>query len=139
MFLFIIIECSHDAVFKMCRLELRFQNLPSKNAPFACELEALDLLQVSSSDLSKKTRESERGKIKRARENKNEKKKEGGGRRKTSERGKRKRSRENFPSLFLFSLARFLKFFSRDQRMRLVASPWRPLHHIFHSFQNVRA
>ena len=35
----------------------------------------MDLLQVSSSNYSKKTRESERGKIKRARENKNEKKK----------------------------------------------------------------
>ena len=56
----------------------------------------LDLLQVSSSDLSKKTRESERGKIKRA----------------------------------TFSLARFLKFFSRDQRMRLVASPNRGM--LFH-------
>ena len=56
----------------------------------------LDLLQVSSSDLSKKTRESERGKIKRA----------------------------------TFSLARFLEFFSRDQRMRLVASPNRGM--LFH-------
>ena len=38
-------ECSHDAGFKMCQLELRFQNLPfsksaGKNVPFSCEREA---------------------------------------------------------------------------------------------------
>ena len=43
---FIIFECSHDAVPKMCRLEFRFQNLPfSKSAgkmymTFSCEREA---------------------------------------------------------------------------------------------------
>ena len=42
---FIIFECSHDAVSKMCRLEFRFQNLPfsksvGKNVPLSCEQEA---------------------------------------------------------------------------------------------------
>ena len=36
---FIIFEYSHDAVFKMCRLEFRFQNLP-KSAGKKCEREA---------------------------------------------------------------------------------------------------
>ena len=45
MFCFIIFRCLHDAVSKMCRLELRFQNLPfsksaGKNVPFSCEREA---------------------------------------------------------------------------------------------------
>ena len=32
-----VFECSHDAVFKMCRLEFRFQNLPfSKSAGKKC-------------------------------------------------------------------------------------------------------
>ena len=34
---FIIFVCSHDAVFQMCRLEFRFQNLPfSKSAGKKC-------------------------------------------------------------------------------------------------------
>ena len=42
---FIIFECSHDFVSKMCRLEFHFQNLPfpkvrGKNVPFSCEREA---------------------------------------------------------------------------------------------------
>ena len=42
---FIIFECSHDAVSKRCRLEFRFQTLPfsestGKNVPFSCEQEA---------------------------------------------------------------------------------------------------
>ena len=42
---FIIFERSHDAVLKMCMLELRFQiyrfrNLPAKDVPFSCEREA---------------------------------------------------------------------------------------------------
>ena len=43
--LFIIVECSHDAVSNLCRLRFRFQNLPfsesaGKNVPFSCEREA---------------------------------------------------------------------------------------------------
>ena len=42
---FIIFECSHDAVSKMCRLEFHFkiycfENLPAKNEQFSCEREA---------------------------------------------------------------------------------------------------
>ena len=37
---FIIFECSHDAVSKMYWLECRFQNLPAKNVTFSCEQEA---------------------------------------------------------------------------------------------------
>ena len=42
---YIIVECSHDAVSDLCRLVLRFQNLPfsksaGKNVPFSCEREA---------------------------------------------------------------------------------------------------
>ena len=38
--IFIIFECSHDAVVKMCRFEFRFQSLPfsksaGKNVPFS--------------------------------------------------------------------------------------------------------
>ena len=39
--IFIVFECSHDAVFKMCWSEFRFQNAPfSKNVAFLCEREA---------------------------------------------------------------------------------------------------
>ena len=42
---FIFVECLHDAVSNLCRLWLRFQNLPfsksaGKNVPFSCEWEA---------------------------------------------------------------------------------------------------
>ena len=42
---FIVFECSHDAVSKMCRLEFcfkiyRFQNRPAKTVPFSCEQES---------------------------------------------------------------------------------------------------
>ena len=37
---FIIFECSHDAISKMCRLEFRFRNLSAKNVLFSCEREA---------------------------------------------------------------------------------------------------
>ena len=39
---FIILESSHSAVSKMCRLGFRFQNLPlpAKNVPFSFEREA---------------------------------------------------------------------------------------------------
>ena len=43
--LYIIVECSHDAVSNLCHLGFRFQNLPfsksaGKNVPFSCEREA---------------------------------------------------------------------------------------------------
>ena len=43
--LYIIIDCSHDAVSNLCRLGFRFLNLPfskiaGKNVPFLCEREA---------------------------------------------------------------------------------------------------
>ena len=43
--LYIIVECSHDAVSNLCRLgfgfqNLPFQNLPAKNVSFSCEREA---------------------------------------------------------------------------------------------------
>ena len=31
---FIILKCSQDAILKMCRLEIRFENLPANNAPY---------------------------------------------------------------------------------------------------------
>ena len=77
--------------------------------------QTMDLLQVSSPDLSKKTRESERGKIKMRLK-----------RRRRKEEEKNSKDVINyispsssfyffshfyFPSLFLFSLARFLEFF----------------------------
>ena len=42
---YIIVECSHEAVSNLCRLGFRFQNLPlsksvGKKVPFSCEREA---------------------------------------------------------------------------------------------------
>ena len=42
---YIIVECSYDAVSNLCQLGFRVQNLPSsksagKNVPFSCEREA---------------------------------------------------------------------------------------------------